>query len=56
MIFSWPGLGTLANDAIGNRDYPVIMGATLLVAGAVVLGSLIADVLHRWLDPRLRAT
>ena len=53
-IFSWPGLGTMAWEAIGTRDYPVIMGAALLVCALVVLGSLLADLLHRWLDPRLR--
>lgn len=53
-IFSWPGLGTLAWEGIGTRDYPVIMGVALLVSAAVVGGSLIADLLHRWLDPRLR--
>lgn len=54
-IFSWPGLGSMAWEAIGTRDYPVIMGAALLVCATVVAGSLIADLLHRWLDPRLRA-
>jgi peptide/nickel transport system permease protein len=54
-IFSWPGLGSLAWEGIGTRDYPVIMGVALLVSAAVVGGSLIADLLHRWLDPRLRA-
>jgi peptide/nickel transport system permease protein len=53
-VFVWPGLGSLAADAISSRDYPVIMGATLLVSAAVVGGNLLADVLHRWLDPRLR--
>jgi len=52
-VFSWPGLGTLAAEAIGNRDYPVIMGAALLVTAAVVLGNLVADVLQRLVDPRL---
>jgi peptide/nickel transport system permease protein len=52
-IFSWPGLGTLAWEAIGSRDYPVIMGAAILVSALVVAGSLIADLLHRLLDPRL---
>lgn len=54
-IFSWPGIGNLAWEGIGTRDYPVIMGVALLVSAAVVGGSLIADLLHRWLDPRLRA-
>lgn len=54
-VFSWPGLGTLAWEAIGSRDYPVIMGAAILVSALVVIGSLSADLLHRLLDPRLRA-
>jgi peptide/nickel transport system permease protein len=53
-VFVWPGLGTLAAEAIANRDYPVLMGTTILVSATVVLGSLVADLLHRWLDPRLR--
>lgn len=53
-VFSWPGLGNLAWAAIGARDYPVIMGAALLVSLLVVSGNLLADVAHRWLDPRLR--
>ena len=53
-IFVWPGLGTLAAEAIASRDYPVIMGTTMLVSATVVLGSLAADLLHRWLDPRIR--
>jgi peptide/nickel transport system permease protein len=55
-VFAWPGLGSLSAEAIANRDYPLIMGATLLVTGAVVTGSLLADLLHRWVDPRLRAS
>lgn len=54
-VFSWPGLGRLAFEAIGSRDYPVIMGAALLVSAMVVLGNLLADLGQRWLDPRLRA-
>lgn len=53
-VFTWPGLGLLAWEAIGTRDYPVIMGAALLVSALVVLGNLLADVGQRWLDPRLR--
>lgn len=53
-VFVWPGLGTLAADAIASRDYPVLMGTTVLVSAAVVAGSLLADLAHRWLDPRLQ--
>ncbi|HXI21625.1 MAG TPA: ABC transporter permease, partial [Gemmatimonadales bacterium] len=53
-VFSWPGVGSLAWQAIGSRDYPVIMGTTLLVAALVVGGNLFADLAHRLVDPRLR--
>jgi peptide/nickel transport system permease protein len=54
-IFAWPGLGTLAYEAIASRDYPVIMGTTLLVSAMVIAGSFTADLLHRMIDPRLRS-
>ncbi len=53
-VFAWPGLGTLAADSIASRDYPVIMGTTLLVSASVIAGSFLADVVHRLIDPRLR--
>ena len=53
-VFAWPGLGQLAAQAVFARDYPVVMGATLLVATATVLGTLLADLLHAAVDPRLR--
>jgi peptide/nickel transport system permease protein len=53
-VFSWPGLGKLAADAISARDYPVVLGTTLLVSAAVVLGSLVADVITAAADPRIR--
>jgi peptide/nickel transport system permease protein len=53
-VFAWPGLGTLAAESIGGRDYPVIMGVAILVSGVVIGGNLLADLLHGWLDPRLR--
>jgi peptide/nickel transport system permease protein len=55
-IYSWPGMGSLAWEAIGSRDYPVIMGTTILVSAMVIGGNLAADVLHRLADPRLRTT
>ena len=53
-VFSWPGLGKLATDAISARDYPLVLGTTLLATCAVVLGSLVADVLTAAADPRVR--
>lgn len=53
-VFAWPGLGLLAANAVGMRDYPVLVGCTLVVAIAVVLGSLISDAAHALLDPRVQ--
>ena len=55
VIFSWPGMGRLTYGAILARDYPVILGATLLVAIMVVAGTLLADLGHAAVDPRVRA-
>jgi peptide/nickel transport system permease protein len=54
-IFSWPGMGRVAATAIFQRDYPVVMAATMVAAVMVAAGSLLADVLYAWADPRVRA-
>jgi len=54
VIFGWPGMGRVTVDAIGDRDYPVIMITTLVAAMAVVLGSLLADIFYMRVDPRVR--
>jgi peptide/nickel transport system permease protein len=53
-VFAWPGLGSLAAHAVGYRDYPLLMGTSLLVAVLVVLGSLLTDLAYAFLDPRVR--
>jgi len=53
-VFAWPGLGSLAADAVGTRDYPLLMGTALLVSALVVLGGLLADIAYGLLDPRIR--
>ncbi|HEX9728151.1 MAG TPA: ABC transporter permease [Gemmatimonadales bacterium] len=53
-VFAWPGLGKLAADAVGRRDYPVVTGAAILAAAMVVVGNLLADVATRLIDPRTR--
>jgi peptide/nickel transport system permease protein len=53
-VFQWPGMGTLAIASIEQRDYPVLMGLTLMTAGLVLLSNLIADVLYAYADPRIR--
>jgi peptide/nickel transport system permease protein len=54
-VFAWPGVGRILVEAVGARDYPVIMAATAVSALLVVLGSLLAEALSAWADPRLRA-
>ena len=54
VVFSWPGLGRLAFQAILTRDYPLILGTTALSAALVVLGNFVADVLQALIDPRVR--
>lgn len=53
-IFSWPGIGKYAVEAIFGKDYIVIQGYVLLMAVVVVLINLAVDLLHLLLDPRIR--
>jgi ABC-type dipeptide/oligopeptide/nickel transport system permease component len=53
-VFAWPGIGRWMFEAIRNRDYPVIQGATLVFALLFMLVSLAVDVMHGVLDPRVR--
>lgn len=53
-VFSYPGMGSLAVDSAFQRDYPVVMGVTLLVGVAVILGNLLTDLMYGWIDPRIR--
>jgi len=52
-IFAWPGLGRLAVDSAITRDYPVMMGVTLLASGLVICSNIIVDVTYALLDPRI---
>jgi peptide/nickel transport system permease protein len=53
-IFSWPGMGQLAYQAVVVRDYPTILGVLMLVAFLTVVANLVADVLYAIADPRIR--
>ena len=53
-VFAWPGMGKLTIDAIFARDYPVIIGTTLISGVMVILGNLVADILYAIVDPRIR--
>jgi oligopeptide transport system permease protein len=53
-IFAIPGMGKHFVTSIGNRDYPVVLGTTLLYGVAIVFANLTVDILYAWLDPRIR--
>lgn len=53
-VFAWPGLGQLSFDAIRSRDIPVLLGVLLFSSVLVVLSNLVVDIVHAWLDPRVR--
>ncbi|OXM69741.1 ABC transporter permease [Amycolatopsis vastitatis] len=55
-VFSWPGLGQLTYDALHGPDLPVLQGVFVVLAGAVVLMNLLAELLYRVLDPRVRTS
>ena len=53
-VFSIPGMGRLAFEAVMARDYPVIMAGLVISALLTLLGNLIADISYCWADPRIR--
>lgn len=53
-FFAVPGLGRYYIAAIGNRDYPVIMGTSLLFGAVIMAANMAVDVLYSWIDPRIR--
>ena len=52
-VFAWPGMGTLAVEAVRGRDYPVILATSMMGAVLVLLGNLLADVTYVLVDPRV---
>ncbi|NWG16583.1 MAG: ABC transporter permease [Chloroflexi bacterium] len=55
-IFSWPGLGRLAVDAVGQLDYPVVMAVVIISAVATIIGFILSDIMYALIDPRIRFT
>ncbi len=53
-VFNYPGMGYLFYQSVLNQDYPVLLGLTIVVALATVVGSLLADIAYAVLDPRVR--
>lgn len=53
-LFSWPGLGSMAVEAIFQRDYPLIQGYLMMTGAFTILVNLLVDLLYGWIDPRIR--
>lgn len=53
-VFSWPGVGRLALDAISNRDFPLVQGSVLILATVMVIVNLLVDLSYGFLDPRIK--
>jgi peptide/nickel transport system permease protein len=54
VVFNYPGVGLLFWQAAVNRDFPIMLGFTVVVAAATVIGSLLADLTYALIDPRVR--
>lgn len=54
-IFGWPGLGRLTVQAIFDRDFPVVLASTVMIAAIYVTLNFVVDMLQAWLDPRTGA-
>ena len=53
-VFARPGLGSLLITSLAQRDYPVVQGCLLMLAMAVMLGTLLGDLVQAGMDPRVR--
>lgn len=53
-VFNWPGLGTLAFEAIASRDYPVLQGTVTVLSVMIVAVNLLVDIAYGLVDPRIR--
>lgn len=54
IVFSWPGIGSLLVDSMGNRDYGVVQAALLFAVLGFLFSNLLVDLLYGYLDPRVR--
>jgi peptide/nickel transport system permease protein len=53
-VFSWPGLGWVAIEAIKARDFPVVQSVVIVFAIIFILSNLVVDLLYAYVDPRIR--
>jgi ABC-type dipeptide/oligopeptide/nickel transport system permease component len=54
VVFSWGGMGSLLVNSVLARDFPVVQAILLIIAAAVVLANLAADIIYSVVDPRIR--
>ena len=54
LVFSWPGMGQLAVQALFSSDYPLIQGLTIMFTLGYVIVALVIDILYAYIDPRIR--
>jgi peptide/nickel transport system permease protein len=53
-VFNWPGIGYEMYLAIGQRDWPIVMGGTIIIVILVMIINLLVDISYAFLDPRIR--
>ncbi len=53
-VFNWPGMGSLAFDAVSSRDYPVLQSVIMVLSTLIVLVNLAVDIAYGLVDPRIR--
>lgn len=53
-VFDWKGIGVVVVDALDSYDFPVIMGAVLLIASMLVIVNIVVDIIYGFIDPRVR--
>jgi oligopeptide transport system permease protein len=53
-VFQVPGIGRFYVAAVSARDYPLVLGLTIVLAASVIVANLVVDLIHGWLDPRVR--
>nr|WP_319391631.1 ABC transporter permease [uncultured Cohaesibacter sp.] len=53
-VFNWPGMGTLAFDAVGARDYPVLQASIMVLSLLIIIVNLLVDIIYGLVDPRIR--
>ncbi|MBW1999333.1 MAG: ABC transporter permease [Deltaproteobacteria bacterium] len=53
-VFAWPGIGRLAYLAVMDRDFTIIQGVVIVIAGIVAAVNLVVDIVYYWIDPRIR--